>query len=84
MEDPDAEETKKFVEEQNEVSLPYIQSYEHRQTINQRLTDLWNYPKFGVPHKEGSKYFFSKNSGLQNQRYFTSTTIHLIGSKIQI
>ena len=68
MEDPDAEETKKFVEAQNAISRPYIFGCTERETINEQLTKLWNYPKYGVPHKQGNRYFFSKNSGLQNQR----------------
>ena len=38
-----------------------------RGTIKKELTDLWNFPKYGCPHKKGNKYFFTKNSGLQNQ-----------------
>ena len=43
---------------------------DERETIKKELTALWNYEKYGCPHKEGNKYFFSKNSGLQNQRYY--------------
>jgi len=67
MENPDSDETKAFVDEQNKISAPYINSCEERETIKKELTDLWNYEKYGCPHKEGNKYFFSKNSGLQNQ-----------------
>ena len=67
MEDPDAEETKKFVDAQNEVSKPFIQDCAEREKISESLTKLWNYPKFGVPSKRGDSYYFSKNSGLQNQ-----------------
>ena len=31
------------------------------------LTQLWDYEKYGVPFKEGGRYFYSKNTGLQNQ-----------------
>ncbi len=68
MEDPDSEETKHFVEEENALSKPYIQGCAEREEITQELTKLWNYPKYGVPHRQGDRYFFSKNSGLQNQR----------------
>ena len=68
MENPDAEETKAFVAAQNSISQPYINGWKDKDKINKKLTELWNYPKSGVPHKEGNRYFFSKNSGLQNQR----------------
>lgn len=38
-----------------------------------RLTELWDYPKYGCPFKRGSKYFYFHNSGLQNQRYNIET-----------
>ena len=33
-----------------------------------RLTEMWDYPKYGCPIKKGAKYFYLHNSGLQNQR----------------
>ncbi len=68
MEDPDSEETKAFVDAENALSRPFIRDCAVREDINRELTRLWNYPKYGVPHKQGDRYFFSKNSGLQNQR----------------
>ncbi|GFX07188.1 prolyl endopeptidase [Trichonephila clavipes] len=32
-----------------------------------RITDLWNYPKFGCPFKEGKYYYYFMNTGLLNQ-----------------
>ena len=61
MEDPDSEETKAFVAAQNSLSQPYINSWENKDKVTEKLTKLWNYPKSGAHHKEGSKYFFSKN-----------------------
>ncbi|KAF6029085.1 PREP [Bugula neritina] len=67
LEDPDSTETKTFVNEQNALSNPYIHSYQHRELVNKTLTKMWNYPKFGCPHKRGPRYFYGHNSGLQNQ-----------------
>mgnify|MGYP001292964558 CR=1 FL=1 len=68
MEDPDAEETKAFVKEQNEVSGPFIQECPDREKITEEITKLKDYPKLGVPVREGDNYFIRMNSGLQNQR----------------
>jgi prolyl oligopeptidase len=38
-----------------------------RDKVKQRLSVLWNYPKYGSPRQEGAYYYFSKNDGLQNQ-----------------
>ena len=68
MEDPDAAETKAFVDAQNDISRPFMRGCPEREKISETLTKLWNYPKYGVPSREGSSYFFYKNNGLQNQR----------------
>lgn len=67
MEDPDSEETKEFVNDQNSVSKPYIDSCDNKLKVTEKLTRLWNYPKSTVPRKEGNKFYYSYNSGLQNQ-----------------
>ena len=56
-----------WVEAQNEVTFGYLESLPQRAAIEKRLTELWNYEKFGTPFEEGGKYYFFKNDGLQNQ-----------------
>jgi prolyl oligopeptidase len=67
LEDADAPETADWVKAQNQVTFSYLRSLPRRESLQKRLTELWNHPRFGVPFKEGRLYFYSKNDGLQNQ-----------------
>ena len=67
LEDPDSAETKAWVEAQNKLTSKYLDTIPQRAAIKSRLTELWDYEKFTTPFKEGRRYFFSRNSGLQNQ-----------------
>ena len=66
MEDPDSEETKSFVEAHNTVCQPFFDCDVWKK-INEKLTNVWNYPKYSAPARHGKQYFFYANSGLQNQ-----------------
>lgn len=67
LEDDNSEETKNWVIAQNEVTNGYLSQIPNREKINQRLTEVWNYSKVGVPFKKGNLYFHYRNDGLQNQ-----------------
>lgn len=67
LEDDNSAETKAWVEAQNKVTFDYLNTIPQRESIRKRLTELWNYEKYGAPFKRGSKYFYYKNDGLQNQ-----------------
>lgn len=61
------DKVEQWVASQNDVTFDYLKSIPERDEIEARLTELWNYEKFGIPFKQGGKYFFFKNDGLQNQ-----------------
>ncbi|KAK6766474.1 hypothetical protein RB195_026028 [Necator americanus] len=67
MEDPDADETRQFVDDLNTISAPFIAGAPSREKIRERLTELWDYEKYSCPSKRGDFYYYSYNSGLQNQ-----------------
>ena len=67
LEDTDSAETKAWVEAENKLTFGYLDQIPYRQAIRDRLTKLWNYERFSVPHQEGGRYFFQHNMGLQNQ-----------------
>ncbi|HEX8457813.1 MAG TPA: prolyl oligopeptidase family serine peptidase [Pyrinomonadaceae bacterium] len=67
LEDLDSPETKAWVEAQNRLTDAYLAEIPARQKIKERLTKLWNFERFGIPFREGNRYFYTKNDGLQNQ-----------------
>src|SRR5438034_5611557 len=67
LEDPDSPESRAWIEAQNRLTAAYLAEIPARATIRQRLTKLWNYPKYGAPFRKAGRYFFLKNDGLQNQ-----------------
>jgi len=67
LENADSEQTRQWIEAQNHLTFSYLAQIPQRETIRKRLTELWNYERFSIPFKEGGRYFFSRNAGLQNQ-----------------
>ena len=67
LEDLDSAETGQWVEAENKLTFAFLNAIPQRAAIQDRLTKLWNFEKYGVPFKEGNRYFYSRNSGLQNQ-----------------
>lgn len=67
LEDDEAGDTKAWVIEQNKVTQNYLSQIPYRESIRQRLENLWNYEKYGAPFKEGKYTYFYKNDGLQSQ-----------------
>ena len=56
-----------WVTAQNKVTDAYLATLPGRDAIRQRLSQLWNYERFGIPEKAGRNYFYTRNTGLQNQ-----------------
>jgi len=67
LEDDNSEETKAWVIAENKVTFDYLDKIPFRDQIKERLTEIWNYPKMGNPFEKKGIYFYSYNTGLQNQ-----------------
>src|SRR5579883_1805845 len=67
LEDPDSAETRAWIEAENKLTFGFLEKIPARDRLKQRLTTLWNYEKYGIPFKQGERYFYFKNDGLQNQ-----------------
>jgi prolyl oligopeptidase len=51
----------------NERTRTFLDQLPMLGTIRSRLTELWNFPRYGEIHKAGDRYFITCNDGLQNQ-----------------
>ncbi|MGQ9672211.1 MAG: prolyl oligopeptidase family serine peptidase [Candidatus Aminicenantales bacterium] len=67
LEDDRSEKVKVWVEAQNKLTFDYLARIPFRERIRQRLTEIYNYPRYSAPFRAGEYYFFYKNDGLQNQ-----------------
>lgn len=56
-----------WVAEQNRVTDAFLGSIPERPAIRARIEKLFDYPRYSTPSKQGSRYVFTKNDGLQNQ-----------------
>ncbi|PHT51481.1 hypothetical protein CQW23_11228 [Capsicum baccatum] len=68
LEDPDSKETKEFVEKQVILTDSVLKTCEIRDKLRERLTKLFDFPKYNVPFRAGDKYFYFHNTGLQPQK----------------
>jgi len=67
FEDPNAQATKDWVTAENAVSQPFLERLPQRAWLGERLKQLWTYERFGVPRREGGRYFYLRNDGTQDQ-----------------
>jgi len=67
MEDLDGPATRDWIEAENKVTSAYLDGIAGRDKIRNRLTEIWNYERFGSPQQYGGHYFYTHNDGLQNQ-----------------
>jgi len=74
LESPDSPESRAWIEAENKITFDFLKTIPQRDGIKKRLTEIWDCERFSVPFKEGGRYFFSKNSGLQNQNVIYTTT----------
>lgn len=56
-----------WVAAENKVTSDYLSKIPYRNKIKERLTEIFNYPRYASPFRAGDYYFFTKNDGLQNQ-----------------
>ena len=59
------------IRDRNKVTDAYLATLPGRDAFKARMTELYNYERFGLPRKAGSRYFYTRNDGLQPQSVLT-------------
>ncbi len=62
-----SQEVTDWITAQNKFTFDYLNTIPEREKIRRRLTELWNFAQYSGARKEGGRYYFLKNDGLQNQ-----------------
>jgi prolyl oligopeptidase len=66
LEDDNSEETKAWVEAQNEVTNNYLAQIPFRDAIKERLAEVWAYTRQSAPTQKGDYLFYSRHDGISN------------------
>ena len=75
LEDPDSGETQAFVAAQNVNAKKYFSKVQTIPVLQQRMKELYNYPKFGTPFVRGDCQYFFENNGLEAQYRLMQTDL---------
>ena len=67
LEELDSAATRAWITEQNKLTQSVLAELPMRETFKKRITELWNYERYGIPFSEGGRWFMLRNDGLQNQ-----------------
>jgi prolyl oligopeptidase len=67
LEDLDSEATRGWVADQKRLTTEYLQALPEREEVRRRLTELWSFPRWAAPFRQGGRYFFVRHDGLRNQ-----------------
>lgn len=67
LEDPDAKEVKEFVQKQVKLTDSVLEKCETREKLREKITKLFDHPRYDAPFRRGDKYFYFHNTGLQAQ-----------------
>ncbi len=67
LENDTSAQTAQWVEAENAVTNKYLSQMPQRKKLFNRLREVANYERTGIPFEKHGKWYFYKNDGLQNQ-----------------
>jgi prolyl oligopeptidase len=73
LEDLDSTQTRAWVSAEGKLTDDYLASIKEREPLRKRIAELYEYERFGTPFHEGGRYFYTRNSGVQEQSILYAT-----------
>lgn len=73
LENPDSPAARAWIAAQNQITNQFLAEIPEREALIKRLRKLWDYERYSIPYREGGRYFYRKNDGLQNQSVLYTT-----------
>jgi prolyl oligopeptidase len=67
LEDTKADDTAAWIAAQNALTESVLAQLPARDEVRARLTQVWDFPRRGVPYERGGRWFQQRNTGLQPQ-----------------
>jgi prolyl oligopeptidase len=67
LENLDAPDTRAWVQAESQLTEKYLNALPARAQLRTRFTKLFDIERLGEPFQAGAQYFFTRNTGLQNQ-----------------
>jgi prolyl oligopeptidase len=67
LENLDAPDTHAWVQAESQLTERYLSALPARAQLRKRFTKLFDIERLGEPFQAGGQYFFTRNTGLQNQ-----------------
>jgi prolyl oligopeptidase len=67
MEELDSPATRAWVAAEGKLTDDYLAGISARDRLHTRIAALYEYEKFGLPFQEGGRYYYTRNSGHQDQ-----------------
>src|SRR5437762_2388449 len=74
LEDLDSPATRAWVSAEASLTHAYLEALPQRARLRARLAALYDFEKRGIPFREGGRYFYTDNSGQQDQSVLLTAT----------
>ena len=74
LEDLDSPQTRAWLNAQAQLTQAYLQEIPQHARLRTRITQLYDFLRTGIPFSESGRYFYTSNSGHQEQSVLLSVT----------